>query len=166
MVAGMWVLHYVSNSALSWGGHVPSPSPLYTSLFLMCKMGRNMPLLKVSHRHLVPTGVSNYYYPIPEGWQAQSQAGWDWGQKLELEAASYLPAYFWFFYSTASPPTPPAPTLIGRCCHDVFKFRTLPPNTQTHIHPHTPRNKSARVGERKVCLITDLPHYKRKREAV
>ena len=60
------------------------------------------------------------------------------GQKLELEVASYLSTYFWFFYSTASPPTPPAPTLIGRCCHDVFKFRTPPPPPHKHASTHTP----------------------------
>ena len=59
MAEDMWVLHYVS-SALSQGGHIPSPSPLYISLFLMYNMDRNMPLLKVSLRHLVPTGMPGY----------------------------------------------------------------------------------------------------------
>lgn len=134
------------------GGHVPSLSPLYTSLFLMCKMGRNMPLLKVSYRHLVPTGIAQLL-PIPEAGRPGEPGRVGLGaETVELEAASYLPAYFWFFYSTASS-TPPAPALIGRCCHDVFKFRTLPSHTQTHI-PHTP-GINLPGWERKVC-----PHYR------
>lgn len=60
------------------------------------------------------------------------------GQKLELEAASYLSNLFLVLPQHILPSTPPAPTLIGRCCHDVFKFRTPPPHTHKHASTHTP----------------------------
>lgn len=73
-----------------------STSTVWASFFLTRKMGTKLPLLKVPHRHLVPVSVPYYYYPIPQDWQAQNQAGWT-GKKLELEAAPYPSSYLWHF---------------------------------------------------------------------
>lgn len=71
------------------------------------------------------------YYPIPEGWRAQSQAGWAWGRSWNWRR--HLISQLISDSSTRE--ASPAPTLIGRCCHDVFKFRISP---HKHTSTHTP----------------------------
>lgn len=91
-----------------------------------------------------------YYYPqLPGDWQARSWARRTWGAEVRTGGGSCCQ----LIRGSSKGETSPVSTLIGCCCHDVFKFRQTPP--PKHASTHAPPGINLPWGGgRKVCLLT------------